>query len=158
MKKEKKAVKEKKAKEKKIRRKKPVKAEKKKVEEKKDIWSKEAVEEKKTERKEKNKKETKIEERVSVEEAEKLFKERPLIVHPQVSEKSVGAIEKQNKISFIVSKNATKKDLKKAVEDLYQVKVKSIKTLNDSKGRKKAVVALKKEFKAQDLATKLGIV
>jgi large subunit ribosomal protein L23 len=40
---------------------------------------------------------------------------------------------------------------------MYKVKVKKINTLLDSKNRKKAIIKLKKESNAQDLANKLGI-
>ncbi|MFH0714268.1 MAG: 50S ribosomal protein L23 [Candidatus Diapherotrites archaeon] len=83
---------------------------------------------------------------------------REVLVHPLVSEKAVNMIEGQNKLSFIVAKNASKFDVKKAVEDAYKVKVENVQTLNDSKGRKKAIVRLAKEFKARDVATKMGIV
>ena len=81
-----------------------------------------------------------------------------VIIYPLVSEKAVGAIESQNKISFIVNKKASKTDVKNAVEQLYSVKVESVKTMNDMQGRKKAIVRLDKKFKAQELATKLGVV
>lgn len=80
------------------------------------------------------------------------------IYYPLVSEKAVGAIEAQNKITFIVRQDCSKADVKNAVEKLYGVKVQSIRTLRDMQGRKKAIVRLSKEFKAQELATKLGVV
>jgi len=81
-----------------------------------------------------------------------------VIFYPLVSEKSVGAIESQNKITFIVRQESSKQDVRNAVEKLYGVRVQSIKTLRDMHGRKKAIVRLSKEFKAQELATKLGVV
>jgi large subunit ribosomal protein L23 len=80
-----------------------------------------------------------------------------IIEYPLLSEKAVGAIEKENKIVFIVSKNATKPEIKKAVEKMYGVKVASVNTMAGIKGEKKAYVKLKPEFKAVDLATKLRI-
>jgi len=86
-----------------------------------------------------------------------LIKAYDILKHPLITEKSVGFIEGENKLSFIVEKNATKNEIKKAVEDLFQVKVKEVNTLKDSKNRKKAFVKLTKEFKAGDIATKLGV-
>jgi len=79
------------------------------------------------------------------------------IEYPLLSEKAVGAIEKENKLVFIVKKNATKTEIKQAVEQLYSIKVKSINTMISIKGKKKAYVKLKPEYKAIDLATKLKL-
>lgn len=81
-----------------------------------------------------------------------------VVKYPLLSEKAVGAIEKENKIVFIVEKNATKTQIKKAVEELYDVKVAGVNTLISMKGIKKAYVKLKPEYKAIDLATKLRII
>ena len=83
---------------------------------------------------------------------------REIILYPLISEKAVNMIESENKIVFIVNSSAGKQDVKSAVEKLYNVKVESIRTNNDRKGRKSAIVRLKKEFKADDLATKLGVI
>lgn len=81
-----------------------------------------------------------------------------VIEYPLLSEKAVGAIEKENKIVFIVKPDATKKEIKEEVERLYSVKVASVNTIHTIKGRKKAYVKLKPQFKAIDLATKLRII
>jgi large subunit ribosomal protein L23 len=80
-----------------------------------------------------------------------------MIQYPLITEKAVGLIEKENKLVFVVDKKATKQDVKKAVEALYSVKVASVNTMVSMKGRKKAYVKLKPEFKAADIATKLKI-
>lgn len=79
------------------------------------------------------------------------------VQYPLITEKSVGLIEKENKLVFVVDKSATKADIKKAVEELYNVKVDSVNTMISLKGRKKAYVKLKPGFKASDIATKLKI-
>lgn len=80
------------------------------------------------------------------------------INYPVISEKAVNMIETQNKITFIVTKDATKPEVKKAVEDRYKVKVEKVNILKDMKGRKKAIVKLTKEFKASELASKIGMI
>ncbi|MBI5553802.1 MAG: 50S ribosomal protein L23 [Candidatus Diapherotrites archaeon] len=80
-----------------------------------------------------------------------------VLVHPLISEKAVGFIESENKISFIVGREATKPQIKKAVEKLFEVKVASVNVLNDTSARKRAFVKLAKGFKAENLATKLGV-
>ena len=81
-----------------------------------------------------------------------------IILFPLITEKAVGIIEKENKLSFIVNQQASKADVKKAVETLYKVKVDRVRTIKDLKGRKKAIVQINKEFKAQDIAMRLGVI
>ena len=81
-----------------------------------------------------------------------------IIKYPLLTEKAVGLIEAQNKIVFIVDRSATKKQIAKAVEKLFEVKVEEVRTLIDRKGRKKAYVKLSKEYKASDIATRLGMI
>lgn len=80
------------------------------------------------------------------------------IQFPLITEKAVNMIEAENKLTFIVSKNATKKGIKESVEKDYAVKVDSVRVILDRKGRKKAIVKINKEFKADEIATKLGII
>jgi large subunit ribosomal protein L23 len=58
-----------------------------------------------------------------------------LIVAPIITEKATSASE-QNKVIFKVSKNATKPEIKAAVERLFDVKVETVNTLV-RKGKKK---------------------
>ncbi|MEM1584434.1 MAG: 50S ribosomal protein L23 [Nitrososphaerota archaeon] len=74
-----------------------------------------------------------------------------------ITQDAVSLIEKENKITFIVDVRATKKDIKKAVEELYNVKVVKVNTLITSLGEKKAYVKLSPETPASELAIKLGI-
>ncbi|MBN2066890.1 MAG: 50S ribosomal protein L23 [Candidatus Diapherotrites archaeon] len=81
-----------------------------------------------------------------------------VILYPLISEKAVNMIERENKMSFIVNKKATKADVKQNIEKQYNVKVDAVKVLNDRKGRKRAIVKINKQFKADAIATKLGVV
>lgn len=80
-----------------------------------------------------------------------------VVIYPMMSEDTVKLIESENKITFIVNNNATKHDIKRAVEELYEVKVSRVFTLTTPEGKKKAYVKLSPEAKASDLAVKLGI-
>ena len=80
-----------------------------------------------------------------------------IVFYPLVTEKAVNMIETENKITFIVVDSSNKAQIKKVVESAYGVKVKKVNIIRDMKGRKKAIVKLAKEYKAQDLATKLGV-
>lgn len=80
-----------------------------------------------------------------------------VILYPLMTEVTSRMIERENKIVFIVNRKATKVDIKRAVEDLYQVKVKNVNTLITREGTKKAFVKLAPEYSATELAVKLGI-
>jgi len=83
---------------------------------------------------------------------------KDVILYAELTEKSMYLLDKYNKVIFIVNRSATKKDIKEAVEKLFNVKVKKVNTLIDYKGRKKAYVTLEKEYKAQDILSKLGLI
>jgi large subunit ribosomal protein L23 len=73
------------------------------------------------------------------------------------SEKALTYINKYNTLTLIVDIKATKHDIKRAVETLFNVKVAEVRTLITPKGEKKAYVRLAEGYKASDVATKLGI-
>ena len=66
-------------------------------------------------------------------------------------------VESDNKLIFIVNLKAHKSDIKRAVEELYNVKVKRVTLLITPQGEKKAFVRLQPEYKASDVAIKLGL-
>ena len=75
---------------------------------------------------------------------------------PIVTEKAVMMIESQNVLTFETGKDKTKDEIKKEIEDLFEVKVEKVRTL--IRGNKKYVyVKLNKKFPAIDVATKLGL-
>jgi large subunit ribosomal protein L23 len=74
-----------------------------------------------------------------------------------VTQDAVSLIERENKLTFLVDLNATKRDVKNAVEALYGVKVAKVNTLITPSGEKKAYVKLSPEYKASQVATRLGI-
>lgn len=80
-----------------------------------------------------------------------------VIFYPLMTESASLMVEKDNKLVFVVNLKAGKSDVKKAVEELYQVKVQKITTLITAQGEKKAFVKLVPEYKASDVAIKLGI-
>jgi len=80
-----------------------------------------------------------------------------LIRYPVMTEDAVNLIENENKLTFIVELKASKRMIKRAVEQLYNVKVLQVNTLITSSGIKKAYVRLQSENKASDVAIRLGI-
>lgn len=80
-----------------------------------------------------------------------------VILNPIMTESTTRQIEEENRLVFIVNIKANKVDVKKAVEELYEVKVSKVNTLITPRGRKKAFVKLEPDYKAADVAIKLGI-
>jgi large subunit ribosomal protein L23 len=80
-----------------------------------------------------------------------------IIFYPLMTESASVMVERDNKLIFIVNFKAGKEDIKRAVEGLYEVKVKKVNLLITPQGEKKAFVKLTPEFKASDVAIKLGI-
>jgi len=80
-----------------------------------------------------------------------------VILYPLMTEAASLMIEKENKLVFAVSLKANKGDVKKAVEELYEVRVEKVNLLTTPQGETKAFVRLHPDYKATDVAIKLGI-
>ena len=80
-----------------------------------------------------------------------------VILYPLMTESSSIMVEKENKLVFMVSLGATKNDVRGAVEKLYEVKVRYVNVQITPQGQKKAFVKLHPDYKAADVAIKLGI-
>ena len=80
-----------------------------------------------------------------------------VVVRPVITEAALEIIERENKLIFIVSRKANKHIIRRAIEKLYGVKVMKVNTTILPTGEKKAYISLEPEFKASDIATKLGI-
>ena len=73
------------------------------------------------------------------------------------SEKSLRLMEAENKLIFVVDRRANKNDIKKAIEEMFEVKVVKINTLITPDGEKRAYVKFSPETLAIDIATNLGL-
>ena len=80
-----------------------------------------------------------------------------VILYPMMTEVASRILEAENKLVFAVNLKASKEDVRRAVEELYDVKVDKVTTMVTSKGEKKAYVRLHPDYKAVDVAIKLGI-
>jgi len=80
-----------------------------------------------------------------------------IIKYPLSTEKSLRLMESENKLIFIVDDRATKPEIKKAIEETFTVKVISINTSKDIKGKKRAYVKFSDETPAIDVATNMGL-
>jgi large subunit ribosomal protein L23 len=76
---------------------------------------------------------------------------------PIVTEKAVRLIESENTLVFELDKRLSKTEIKKQVEEIFDVKVESINTLI-KKNRKYIYVKLNRDNLAIDVATKLGLI
>ncbi|UXD21571.1 50S ribosomal protein L23 [Ignicoccus pacificus DSM 13166] len=81
-----------------------------------------------------------------------------IIIRPVHTEKAIALIESNNTLTFIVRRDATKPEIKKAVEEMYEVKVEKVNTMITPEGEKKAYVKLSKEYKAADVASRIGLI
>lgn len=60
---------------------------------------------------------------------------RDVVIRPMISEKSSDLMA-ENKYTFVVARSANKIDIKRAVEEIFEVKVKAVNTSN-FKGKRK---------------------
>lgn len=79
------------------------------------------------------------------------------IIKPVTTEKAVKLIEAENIIIFCVDKRMRRPEIKKEIEEMFNVKVENI-NIMIRQNKKFAYVKLKKENPAIDLATKLGMI
>jgi large subunit ribosomal protein L23 len=80
-----------------------------------------------------------------------------VIVRPHVTEKTMNLIDLNNEVTFVVLRESTKKDIKKAFEHLFEEEVEKVNTHINSKGLKVAYIKLTEENKAEDIAVRMGV-
>ena len=79
-----------------------------------------------------------------------------IIIRPYVTEKTFAQVENEQKICFIVKRDASKMMIKNAIKALYNENSMNINTARTVYG-KKAFVQFESVEKARDLATKIGM-
>jgi large subunit ribosomal protein L23 len=79
-----------------------------------------------------------------------------IVYHPFVTEKSMNQMEQNNALEFIVNRKSSKPEIKQAVEQLFDVKVKTVNTKIQKDG-KHAIVVFMPEFKAEDIGMRIGV-
>lgn len=80
-----------------------------------------------------------------------------IVNHPLITEQTVASMDRDNVLVFIVKRTASKSEIRKAIEELYEVELVSVNTLILLDGRKKAYVKLREEYLADEVATKIGV-
>jgi large subunit ribosomal protein L23 len=79
-----------------------------------------------------------------------------ILLYPYVTEKTMNHMEKNNALEFVVRREATKLQIKKSVEQMFEVKVKHVTTRITKQG-KHAIVVFMPEFKAEDIGMRIGV-
>lgn len=79
------------------------------------------------------------------------------MIKPITTEKAVRLIELNNTLLFEVDRKKSKKEIRKEIEKIFNIKIDSINTLIKL-NKKIAYVKLNKSNAAIDVATKLGII
>jgi large subunit ribosomal protein L23 len=77
--------------------------------------------------------------------------------YPFVTEKAMVLLENQGKLQFLVRREATKGQIKRAIEKAFDQKVRSVRTLMNTHGEKKAIVSFENEKAAEEILSRLGI-
>ena len=79
-----------------------------------------------------------------------------IILRPYITEKTFAMVENEQKICFLVKRQASKQMIQEAVQTLYNEKSINVDTARTVYG-KKAFVQFETTDKARDLATKIGM-
>lgn len=87
-----------------------------------------------------------------------IFDPYQILKYPLSTEKSIRQIEFENKLVFVVDRKATKPAVKKAVEELFKVKVAAVNIHNSFQGQKRAYVKLGPGSVAADVSADLGLI
>jgi len=87
-----------------------------------------------------------------------MMAEWKILKYPHLTEKSITLIERANTIVFVVDIKSRKPEIKSEFEEVFEVKVARVNTEVTPDGKKKAFIKLKPEFKASDVAVKLGVI
>ena len=80
-----------------------------------------------------------------------------IVIKPHVTEKTMNLIEINNEIAFVVNRNANKRQIKNAFEELYEEEVERVNTHITTKGEKVAFIKLVEEEMAEEIAVRLGV-
>ena len=87
-----------------------------------------------------------------------------ILLHPYVTEKTMNAmsgtpvqdLRDGNRLEFVVRKDATKADIKKAFEEKFEAKVAKI-NIKTAKDGKHAIIKLKEGDSAEEIGMRIGI-
>lgn len=81
---------------------------------------------------------------------------KDVIYAPVATEKTTLNMEKENTLTFIVDMKANKYQIKKEVEERFDVKVIGVRVMITPSG-KKAIVKLSPDFSADEISGRIGV-
>ena len=80
-----------------------------------------------------------------------------VLKYPFVTEKAMMMLDKDSKLQFLVNRQATKISIKREIEKTFGQNVKSVRTLMNMHGEKKAIVSFENNKAAEEILSRLGI-
>ena len=80
-----------------------------------------------------------------------------VLKYPFVTEKAMVLLENQSKLQFLVNRQATKISIKREIGKTFGQNVKSVRTLMNMHGEKKAIVSFENDKAAEEILSRLGI-
>ncbi|MEK6987306.1 MAG: 50S ribosomal protein L23 [Candidatus Thermoplasmatota archaeon] len=92
------------------------------------------------------------------------MKPHDILLHPYVTEKTLNMLQGTpaqelkdgNRLEFLVHREATKTDIKKAFEELFEAKVVRVNTFIRKDG-KHAIIKLKEGYSAEEIGMRIGV-
>jgi len=92
------------------------------------------------------------------------MRRRTILLHPYVTEKTMNAmsgtpnqnLKDGNKLEFVVRRDATRAEVKKAFETRFEAKVDRI-NIKNAKDGKHAIIKLKEGYSAEEIGMRIGI-
>jgi len=89
---------------------------------------------------------------------------RTIILHPYVTEKTMNSmsgtpqqdLKDGNRLEFVVRKDATKEDIRKAFEERFEAKVEKV-NVRIMRDGKHAIIKLKSGYSAEEIGMRIGI-
>ena len=86
------------------------------------------------------------------------FDKFSVLIHPLNTEKANKSMTERNTLVFLIHPRSNKVQVKKAFNDIYHIKPKSVNTLVRPDGKKKAYIRLRPEDDAVGVASKMGMI
>lgn len=80
-----------------------------------------------------------------------------VLKYPYATEKATMAVENEGKLQFIVQKEATKKQIRVAMEKVFGQEVTMVQTMMTNQGEKKATISFVNNKAAEEILSRLGI-
>ncbi|HOB72233.1 50S ribosomal protein L23 [Methanospirillum hungatei] len=80
-----------------------------------------------------------------------------ILKYPYATEKASMIVERDGQLQFIVDRNASKGQIKVAIEKMFDQPVTRVRTLMNNRGEKKAMVSFSNPKAAEEILSRLGI-